>query len=357
VKWFDGHLDLAYLAETGRDLQREAADCGGEHQSASVTFPALSRGNVQGVLGTIFVQKREPETEAPRKGVAPHAEPWTFSTAQEAGHAARRQLEIYAHWESEGWIEIASKHKTSKTKHQTQKHETPAGREPIQVVILMEGASGVQRVEEMDDFYAAGVRMVSLTWAEGSVWSGGNNSPGDVTAAGRQLLARMDELGMIHDVSHLSEQAFWTVMATARGMKVASHSNCRALLPESKSPERHLSDEQIRALVAAGGIIGINLYASFLVADGTGRRATLADVVRHIAHMEKVAGRRDFLCLGSDMDGGFSREQLPVDMNGPEHLDRLAEALSAAGWSDAEIERFAWGNWARVLGSVGVQVE
>jgi membrane dipeptidase len=367
VKWFDGHLDLAFLAEQGRDLRLAAEQCGGALQPAAVTFPALRAGNVGAVIGTIFIQKRVGAEEAKRRGVEVEDGPWCFDTDEDAGMAARRQLAVYERWEREGWIEIVTqniKHKTQNIKHKTgnanretrnTKHET-AESSPLKVVLMMEGAMGISRVEEFDAFYEAGVRVVSLTWAEGSAWSGGDHDGGDVTEAGRALIARMDELGVVHDVSHLSERAFWTLMEIGRGVKVASHSNCRALLPGAKHPERHLSDGQIRAIANGGGIVGINFYSNFLVAAAEARRAAVSDILRHLRHMEDVAGRRDFLALGSDMDGGFARDKNPADVDGPEKLHRLAEALSAAGWSDAEIEKFAWGNWARVLGSVGVEI-
>jgi membrane dipeptidase len=135
-------------------------------------------------------------------------------------------------------------------------------------------------------------------------------------------------------------------MEVARGPVVASHSNCRALLPGAKHPERHLSDDQIRALAARrDGKIGVNFFARFLVPaeELARRRATVADAVRHMTHIEQVGGKRDVLALGSDFDSGFGAELLPADLQGPPELWRLAETLSAGGWSDEEIAQFAWG--------------
>lgn len=132
------------------------------------------------------------------------------------------------------------------------------------------------------------------------------------------------------------------------------------LLPGKKFPERNLSDEQIRALVAAGGIVGVNLFSPFLVvADGAGgaaKRAGMEDVLRHLKHFEDVAGRRDFLALGSDFDGGYGRTSWAAGVDGPELLWRLADALSGAGWADAEIEQFAWGNWTDLVRRIGTQI-
>ncbi len=221
----------------------------------------------------------------------------------------------------------------------------------LRVTLALEGAACVRTLDDLQYFYDAGVRVVSLAWAEGSQWAGGDQSGGDVTEGGLALIDRLDELECVHDVSHLSERAFWTLMARAKGKVVASHSNCRALLLGAKHPERHLSDEQIRAIAERGGTIGVNLFARFLIPaqELQRRRARIADVILHIQHIEQVAGRRDLLALGSDMDSGFGTDLLPEDLQGPEELGRLAEALVDAGWGDGEIDGFA-GRWGEVLG-------
>jgi membrane dipeptidase len=222
------------------------------------------------------------------------------------------------------------------------------------LVLGLEGAGCLRTVEDLEWFVEHGVGMVALAWAEGTAWAGGDQNGGDVTEAGRALIAEVDRLGCVHDVSHLSEAAFWTVMGEACGVKVASHSNCRALLPGRKHPERHLSDRQIRALGDAGGVIGVNLFGRFLVEDADaaarGERATVADVVRHAEHIAQVAGRRDCVALGSDADSGFGSELMPVGLERPERWVRMAEGLRDAGWSDAEVAGFMRENWGRVMG-------
>lgn len=330
-RWFDGHLDLACLAVQGRDMSKSLAECGAAGPAA-VTFPALTAGNVQGVLATIFVQKRIGEAESKRRGQEHIEGPWFYDTAEEAYAAGKRQLEWYRGIQNSG-IGIQN------------------------LVLMIEGADCLRTVADFAEYYQAGVRVVSLAWAEGSKWSGGNTRGGGITAAGWELVAELDRRGVIHDVSHLSEKAFWELMGRdgkgSKNLKVATHSNPRAMLPGKQHLERNLSDEQIRALVAQGGIIGLVLFKWFLIngPDVTKeRRATIADVLRHIAYYEDLTGRRDFLALGSDMDGGFDATQLPVGLDSADKIDALGDALAGAGWSETEIERFAWGNWARVLG-------
>ncbi len=328
LPWFDGHLDLTYIALHGRDLTRESTDCGGSLQPPTLTFTSLRAGGVRAAYSTLFVRRKTADVSGD----------FCFTTAEEAFAAARRQVKMHRVWEAAGEIELAGAEEKN-----TKEKKKKMG---LKVTLAMEGAACLRGLEDVQVFYDAGVRIVSLAWAEGSPWAGGDQSGGDITPEGRRLIARLDELGIMHDVSHLSERAFWTLLEIAAGPVVASHSNCRSLLPGAKHPERHLSDEQIRALAARpGGKIGINLFARFLVpAEELARRqATAADVVRHMTHIEQVAGRRDLLALGSDFDSGFGADLLPADVQGPGELWRLAEALSAAGWSDEEIAGFAWG--------------
>jgi membrane dipeptidase len=134
---------------------------------------------------------------------------------------------------------------------------------------------------------------------------------------------------------------------------MASHSNCRALVDSPGQPpnQRHLTDAMIRAIAARGGVIGLNLYSPFLIRGGSReRRATVAEAVDHVEHVCAVVGNRACVGLGSDMDGGFSASKLPEGLDLPRDLTKLAEELNRRGWSDADIEGFAWGNWARFWG-------
>jgi membrane dipeptidase len=323
-QWIDAHLDLAYLAEGGRDLTRPSADAGGLHVPGAVSFPSLAEAHFSTVLGTIFISRHKPELNQPRQA-------WHFQTDDEAFAFACRQLEHYERWHQEGHIQL---------------YPRPEHAGALRVILLMEGAAGIRSIDDLQMFQRRGVRMLSLCWNDGTRYAGGDFTGGPLTDVGRALVREIDRLGIIHDVSHLSEEAFWTLMDLATGPRVASHSNCRALLPGKAGPERHLSDAQIKAIVAARGMIGINLFSRFLVVDG---RAEIADVVRHIVHITQLAGSADCVGLGSDMDGGFSTDHLPRGLEEPKRLPRLLEALATAGFSDGDLANFAFGNWRRFL--------
>lgn len=327
--WFDAHLDLAYLAQTGRNLRLENQD-----PAAAVSLPALSQGRVLRTLATIFVQRRiTPET-------APDAVdgPWCYGDYQQAHQACSAQLDIYGQWQQVGLMRILP---AAGDAH------APGEAAPLEAILLLEGAAGVRTLDDLHEFARRHVRVLALTWVDGTPWSGGDHSGTDITPEGRDLVALADTLGMFHDVSHLSEKAFWTLLDIGRNAKMASHSNCRSLLPGKPYPQRHLSDGQIKALAKSGGMIGINLFSKFLVAAG---RATMNDVVAHIEHITQLTGRSDVIGLGSDMDGGFDATMLPENLDHPRHFHRLAEALAGRGFGDREIAGFAHLNWEHFFG-------
>jgi membrane dipeptidase len=160
-----------------------------------------------------------------------------------------------------------------------------------------------------------------------------------------RLVKEMDALGIIHDASHLAEESFRQLMDLSDGPVIASHSNCRAIVPT----DRQLSDEMIRAITSRGGVIGINFFDKFLLSPSEygKRRATLADVARHVRHVCDLAGNALCVGIGTDMDGGLGREQIPQEITTSADLPRVADALSAAGFDDDAVRAIMGGNWLR----------
>jgi membrane dipeptidase len=159
----------------------------------------------------------------------------------------------------------------------------------------------------------------------------------------------MDGLGLVHDASHLSDRALAELLSLTDRPVIASHSNCRVLLDGTS--QRHLTDEGIVEIGRRGGIIGLNLVRNF-IRTGLDRgdpndRPSIDEAVRHVEHVCEVMGHRRGVGLGSDLDGGISGNDLPAGINGPPDFEKLAWALSARGWTEAEVNGFAWGNWAR----------
>jgi len=345
LHWFDAHLDLAYLAERGRDLTLPPESCGGPDLPAAVTFPALHEGNVTHCLATIFTEADGP-TDQPQS--------YPADDAEAANVAGRRQLARYAHWHKPHFYRAAAGLSRAPA---LPVQGGPAARpeDAPDFLILIEGADPILDPGDLGQWRSDGVVAVGLAWWKRSRYAGGNGSSLGLTDLGRELVREMDRLGVLHDASHLSDAAFWELCDASQDLIFASHSNCRALVGGGGRFEnqRHLHDEQIQEIVRRGGVIGLNLYSKFLrplAADDTTTRASIADCVAHIEHICNLAGGRANIGLGSDMDGGFSAARMPEGINHPRDLVKIADALAARGWSDADIRGFAFENFARLLG-------
>lgn len=306
--WYDSHLDLAYLAQQGRNLRVPCPD----PQAGCVSLPALREAGVELACATIFTERGATEEEG------------------------RAQLEIYRRLEAEGELTIVT---------DPGGLDAGPGKPRPLIVLLMEGADPITTPDDLAAWFKDGLRMVGLTWAMGTRYAGGNRAPGPLTPLGAELVRAMDELGMIHDASHLADESLDGLLATATADApiVATHSNCRAITGDD---QRHLRDDQIRAIGFRGGIIGLNLFTEFLI---QGRRATIDDCVAHLQHVTGLMGHRRGVGLGSDLDGGFTPAQVPVGLEHPRRLEALAEALRTAGWSDEDVNGFRHSNWRRFI--------
>lgn len=323
LSWLDAHLDLAYLAMAGRDMNVSPEEAVGHPQPAAVTLRSLAEGNVRWALGTIY-------TGLGSQGPGSYQ---SSADTEAIRGAALPQLDAYRRWEEQGSIRIV------RTKRDLEKEA------PLRVILLMEGADPIQAPEDAQWWFDKGVRAVGMAWANGTRYAGGNGKPGPLTGLGRELALALDELGMIHDLTHLSDDAALALLDLTNGPAVASHSNCRTLVDATN--QRHLSDALIGAIGERGGIVGLNLCSRFLTSDP--RRATIDETVAHVLHVAAVMGRRDGAGLGSDMDGGFGADLLPDGINRPADLGVLAESLASSGWSDGEVQGFASSNWLTLL--------
>jgi len=319
--WIDGHLDLAYLGLRGRDLTVPCSD----PEAGCVSLPDLRAGDVRIVFGTIYCDIGAPD------------QPYGYASSDDvdgAEQAGRRQVELYESLEEAGEISIVRSAKDLDAADDDQR---------IKVVILMEGADPIRSPDDAKVWFDRGVRLVGLTWAKGSRYAGGNAKHGPLTSAGRELIAELDRLGVVHDLSHLSDPAIDDLLEMTTGRVVATHSNCRTLLGDS---QRHLTDEVIAEIALREGVVGVNLFTKFLLNRG---RATVDEAVEHVLHITDVMRRRDGIGLGSDADGGFPPTQLAAGLEHPRLYGAMLERLRRRLWSDEELAGFAHGNWLRFL--------
>ncbi len=325
--WFDGHLDLACIALEGRDLRSPLADAVGPPQPATVTLPSLAAGGLTHCLATVFTGRG---TEGPCG--------YPDSDDVEKPHASGiAQLDVYSALVDSGDMRLV----------RTRADLAPSTHPGLAATILMEGADPIRSPEEAAWWFEQGVRVVGLTWARGTRYAGGNAAPGPLTPAGRSMVAALDELGVIHDLSHLADEAAWELLDAAAGPVVASHSDSRAIC--RGHGERNVPDDLIRAIAQREGLIGLNLFSLFLVDEGDRRRATIDETIAHVEHIVEVSGRHDLVVLGSDMDGGFGSDRLPEGINAPADLPLLLGVLRDRGWSDDQLAGFRFNNWMRFL--------
>ena len=191
----------------------------------------------------------------------------------------------------------------------------------VRGLLSLEGADALQGdVELLRIFFRLGVRAMGLTWNGSNALADGVDAAEEggsgLTTVGRRVVEEMNRLGMLVDVSHLSERSFWDVVSVCEGPVIASHSNAQAICPH----RRNLSDSQLQAVAAGGGVVGLNFYPPFLTSGGG---AGICDILRHAEHMLAVMGRGD-VGLGSDFDGVSG---LPEGIKGVESLPLLAEAF------------------------------
>ncbi len=198
-------------------------------------------------------------------------------------------------------------------------------------------------LEKLKELYRMGVRMMTLTWNYPNELGSPHSHPDGLTERGLVFLEEMEALGMIVDVSHLSDAGFYQVWEHTGKPFVASHSNARSLCRHA----RNLTDDMIRKLAEKGGVIGLNFCADFLreasektAASGAGG---VEDAARHARHIVKVGGI-EVLGLGSDFDGIDTNRELP----GVQSMERLWQALKRAGFSEGELDRIFSGNVLRL---------
>lgn len=216
----------------------------------------------------------------------------------------------------------------------------------IGMALHVEGADAIDPdLEALHVLHLCGVRALGLAWSRPNRFAHGvplafpatpRLGPG-LTEAGRALVAGCDELGILVDVSHLTEDGFWDVLDVAQGPVVASHSNAHALCPHS----RNLTDRQLDALAERGGLVGVNFGVGFLHPDGAWDESTPLDlIVRHIDHLIDRLGPHG-VGFGSDFDGA----RVPVAIGDASGLQNLIGALRGAGYDDNALADLAHRNW------------
>ncbi len=335
VAVFDGHNDTI--------TREDHADIVTGHSGGHLDLPRMRAGGVRGAIFAVFTSSPGDEEDVvPRTdGVVEFApaEPVSQPTAASfATRAAGRLLAL----ERAGHLRVA--------RRIGDVDAARAADGPPVAVLHLEGAEAIDPgLEALDLWYSAGLRSLGPVWSRPTDFGHGvpfvspsspDTGPG-LTDAGRALVRRCADLGIMIDLSHLNEAGFWDVAGADVGPLVASHSAAHALCPTS----RNLTDRQLDAIGSSGGLVGIVYACMFLRPDF----ADDADTpVRLIAeHARYVADRIgvDHVALGSDFDG----TTVPAEVRDVAGVPKVLDALRAVGFTEEEVGAIAWDNWRRVL--------
>jgi membrane dipeptidase len=332
---FDGHNDTL----TREDHDAFVAGRAGGH----LDLPRMRAGGLRGAIFAIFTPsdgaQQAPVPQKDGSMAVPLAAPVDHRTAAAyASAAAGRLLAL----ERGGHLRVA------RSIRDVDAAQTDDG--PPVGILHLEGAEAIDPgLEALDLWHGAGLRSLGPVWSRRNAFAHGvpfaspsspDTGPG-LTPAGQSLVRRCGDLGILVDLSHLNEAGFWDVAGLAVGPLVASHSGAHALCASS----RNLTDRQLDAIGTSDGLVGIVFACAFLRDDFREDPDTRLELI--VEHARYVADRIgvEHVALGSDFDG----TTIPQALGDAAGLPRLLDAFAAAGFSPAEIEAIAWGNWRRVL--------
>ncbi len=351
---FDAHLDLAWNAlDWNRDLRLPVAEIRRRERERglgekgrgenTVSFPELRRGRVGLFIATLLPRILQ-ANQVP--AVAP------YESMEAAWAAMQGQMAYYRLLERQGllrWIKDGPALQDHVRRWTTQED---VAHEPLGFILSMEGADAVLAPEQVAEWFEAGLRIIGPAHYGISPYAHGTGTEGGLLPPGRPLLREMERVGMILDVTHLADRAFEEALDAYGGPVLASHHNCRALVPD----QRQLTDEQIRRLIERGAVLGAALDAWMMVPGWQRGRSRpeevgvrLEQVIDHVDHVCQLAGDSRHAGIGSDLDGGFGREQSPFDLDTIADLQRLPELLRRRGYHADATRDILYGNWVRLF--------
>ncbi len=354
----DSHLDLAWNAlQWNRDLRQSVYTIRNQERGLKVTnpgnglgvgtvaFPEMRQGRVALSLATLLVRATG--------RMIPHMD---FLSVAQAYGIAQGQLAYYRALAAEGIVRLVGdsatldRHMADWQAWDDAPDAAPLAAPPLGFVISMESADSIPGPDWLAGFWDGGVRVIGPAHYGPGRYAGGTGTELGLTDLGAALLTEMDRLGIILDLTHFSDQSFWQALDRFGGPVLASHNNCRPLVPA----QRQFSDEQVRTIIARDGVIGVMLDVAMLrlgwtSTGGSDSGVPLVKVLDHIDHICQLAGDARRVGIGSDLDGGYGREQSPNDLDTIADLQMIAALLAARGYAPADIAGIMHGNFVALL--------
>lgn len=339
----DSHLDLAWNAlNWNRDLTlpveeiRRAESAMSEHRRGAntVCFPEMRKGNVAICLATVLARCTSLND--------PLLDWRTQEAASAMGHGQRT---FYRIMEMKGHLRML-RNAADIASHLEEWRS--GNRATIGYILSMEGADPILSPDDAATWWEKGLRVVGLTHYGSGIYGDGTSGNDGLTPKGFDLLKAFEQLGMIVDTTHLTDKGFWQVLESFHGRVLASHNNCRALVPG----DRQYSDDQIKALIDRGAVIGgvldsWMLWPGYVPGETDNSQIKLRMVTDHMDHICQLAGNAAHIAIGSDLDGGFGKEQSPHDLETIADLQHIPAMLTEKGYSDSDIEGVMHGNWVK----------
>ena len=347
----DAHLDLSMNAlEWNRDLRQPVEEINSREEgltdkpdrgNALVSLPALRKGNVGLVVATQIARYVSADNKLPG-----------WHSPQQAWAQTQGQLAWYQAMEEHGEMKQIRNKKELENHLALWNDGKDNSSKPIGFILSLEGADSIVNLDYLEKAFELGLRALGPAHYGPGRYAHGTDASAPLNPQGKELIKKMDELGIILDTTHLCDLAFWEALDIYHGPVWASHNNCRALVDHN----RQFSDEMIKALIDRGAVIGAAMDAWMLSPNWIRgkstpkeREVTLSSVIDHMDHICQIAGNANHIGIGSDLDGAFGKEQAPHDLETIADFTGIPKILSQRGYSNEDIDKVMHGNWTKFL--------
>lgn len=346
---FDAHLDLSMNAmEWNRDLTWSVTDIRKSEAGMTdkpdrgkntVSFEAMRKGNIGLCVATQIARYVKRENRLPG-----------WNSPHQAWAQTQGQLAWYKSMEAIG--ELVQITNNQQLEAHLKKWENETSKGAIGYILSLEGADSIVTIEHLQKSYEQGLRAIGPAHYGPGTYAHGTDSVGGIGHIGKVLLKEIERLNLILDATHLCDASFWETMKVYNGPVWASHNLCRKFVPHN----RQFSDEQLNELIARNGVIGMALDAWMMVPNWIRRKSTpegmgvsLTQIIENIDHICELSGNSLHVGIGTDLDGGFGKEQGPVDVDTIADLQKIPGLLAARGYSSEDIDNIMHRNFLSFL--------